>query len=348
LRIVPPDKTVCEAPNTTDTMSGKDQILITGANGFIGRALCYKLQEGEWPVRALIRSRHNFSENNTFLDPAFVDDIGVETDYSGILEEVQIVVHLAARVHVMSDTATDPLLEFRKVNTEGTVALANAAVEAGVKRFIYLSTIKVNGERTLDIPFSADDHVYPDDPYAISKWEAEHILHEIGRKTGMEIVIVRPPLVYGQGVKGNFLRLLEMVNKGAVFPLANVKNKRSMVSIDNLVDFLIRCTGHPAAANQTFLVSDGNDLATPQLIRLLARHLGKSARLIPFPLRALIGCAIFLGKESIVERLCGSLQVDISKTKKLLNWHPSFSVDDGLSKTVKWYREESGVSAGRF
>lgn len=330
-------------------MNDKDQVLVTGANGFVGSALCYRLQEEEWPVRALIRSSHVFSNNSPFIDTAFIDDIGVESDLAVHLERVRTVVHLAARVHVMQDTATNPLLEFRKVNTNGTVALANASVKAGVKRFVYLSTIKVNGERTLDDhPFNDDDPVNPDDPYAVSKWEAEQKLYQIGRETGLEIVIVRPPLVYGPKVKANFLRLLRLVDKGLLFPFASVKNKRSMIFIDNLVDFLICCIAYPAAVNETFLVSDGNDLSTPQLIGLLAKHLGKSDRLIPFPPALLKGCAKLVGKGNIAERLFESLQIDISKTKQLLNWQPPFSVDDGLMKTIKWYKEKPGSPVGQF
>ncbi|MCK5195191.1 MAG: SDR family oxidoreductase [Desulfobulbaceae bacterium] len=329
------------APNITDIMSGKYKTLVTGANGFVGSALCCRLQEKKWPVKALMRSSRGISNNNIFFDAASIGDIGNESELKGILKGIHTVIHLAARVHVMKETVSDSLREFRKVNVEVTTELANASAKEGIKRFIYLSTIKVNGDKTFDKPFSADDQADPTDPYAISKWEAEQRLHEIGRNTGMEIVVVRPPLVYGRGVKGNFLRLLEMVNKGAVFPLANVKNKRSMISIDNLVDFLMCCMAHPAAVNETFFVSDDDDLSTPQLIGLLAKHLDKSVRLMPFPLWALKGCATLLGKKNIVERLCGSLQIDITKAKKLLDWQPSVSVDEGLMKTVEWYREKS-------
>jgi nucleoside-diphosphate-sugar epimerase len=323
-------------------MNEKDQVLVTGANGFVGSALCRRLQKEKWPVRALVRSSHSLSHNISFTDTAFIDDIGVESDLATHLEGIRTVVHLAARVHVMHDTAVDPLLEFKKINTNGTIALANVSVRAGVKRFVYLSTIKVNGEQTFDYPFSADVPVHPIDPYAVSKWEAEQKLHEIGRETGLEIVIVRPPLVYGPMVKANFLKLMRLVDKGLVLPFGSIKNKRSMIYIDNLVDFLMCCIAHPVAVNETFLVSDGDDLSTPQLIGLLAKHLGKPDRLIPFPPGLLKGCAKLLGKGNVAERLFCSLQIDIRKAKKKLNWQPPFTVDYGLMKTGRWYKEKLG------
>ena len=310
-------------------------ILITGANGFIGRALCKRLLADGYQVRETVRSAAQMTALPSGVEGAMVGNIGLETDWSEALDGIDGIVHLAARVHVMRESAADPLAVFRQVNVEGTKCLAIAAANAGVKRFVYISSVKVNGESRSD-PYTEMDKPEPQDPYAVSKWEAEQILAEISSATGIEIVIIRPPLVYGPNVRANFLRLLRWVNKGVPLPLGMVDNRRSLVSLDNLVDFLITCIEHPAAAGETFLVSDGEDLSTPALIRRIALSMNIPARLIPVPVCLLRLGGSLLGKKSEVDRLCGSLQVDISKAKSVLGWKPPLSVDEGLAKTADW------------
>jgi len=264
-----------------------------------------------------------------------VGEIVGTTDFSEALAGITTVVHLAARAHIMRDTAADPLTAFRAVNVEGTLNLARQAVESGVKRFVFVSSIKVNGEATkLGMPFSADDMPAPLDPYGVSKMEAEQGLRQIAAETGMEVVIIRPPLVYGPGVKANFAALMRAVQRGWPLPLGAVHNQRSLVALDNLVDFIVTCLSHPQAANQTFLVSDGHDLSTTELVRGLARAAGVPARLLPVPVWALQAGASLLGKGDVVQRLCGNLQVDISKASNLLGWVPPVSVDEGLRRAM--------------
>ena len=253
---------------------------------------------------------------------------------------VQIVIHAAARVHVMSESSADPLAEFRKVNVDGTLNLARQAVAAGVRRFIFVSSIKVNGEGTEPgKPYKADDAPAPVDPYGISKLEAEHGLLALAAETGMEVVIIRPVLVYGPGVKANFRSMMNWLNKGIPLPLGSIRNKRSLVALDNLVDLIVTCIEHPAAANQVFLVSDGEDLSTTELLRRMGAALGKPARLLPLPGAWLNGAACLLGKGAIAQRLCGSLQVDIEKTRRLLGWTPPVTVDEALRKTARHFLE---------
>lgn len=247
-------------------------------------------------------------------------------------------VHAAARVHVMDDRASDPLAEFRRINVQGTLNLARQAAAAGVRRFVFISSIKVNGEATkLGIPFSADDIPAPLDPYGVSKMEAEQGLREIAAQTGMEVVIIRPPLVYGPGVKANFRAMMHWLTRGVPLPLGAIHNRRSLVALDNLVDLIVSCLDHPAAANQTFLVSDGEDLSTTQLLRRMGRALGKPVRLIPVPPALIKVGATLMGKRAVAQRLCDSLQVDISKTRQLLGWSPLLSVDEGLKKAAQGY-----------
>jgi nucleoside-diphosphate-sugar epimerase len=257
------------------------------------------------------------------------------TKWLSLLQDVDSVIHLAARVHVIRDSSSDPLAEFRSVNTEGTLNLARQAGEVGVRRFIFLSTIGVNGNSTLQGKvFAPTDTPSPYDPYSSSKYQAEIGLHSIAQSTGMEVVIIRPPLVYGANAPGNFGKLTRLVAKGLPFPLGSINNLRSFVGIDNLVDFIITCLEHPAAANETFLVSDGEDLSTPDLIRRMARAMNHPARLLPVPVWALQAGASLLGKGDAVQRLCGNLQVDISKARELLGWNPPFSADEGLKRAV--------------
>jgi len=248
-----------------------------------------------------------------------------------VVSNVDVVVHLAARVHVMRDAARDPITEYRRVNTEGTLNLARQAATAGAQRFVFLSSVKVNGETG---SFRESDVPAPSDAYGLSKYEAEQGLKEIAAETGMAVVIIRSPLVYGPDVQANFRALMRGLALGIPLPLAAVDNRRSLVGLDNLVDLIVTCIEHPAAANETFFVSDGEDLSTPQLISRLARAMGRPARLIPLPPTLLTTGAMLLGKRDVAQRLLGSLQVDISKARRLLGWSPPVSLDEGLTRTV--------------
>lgn len=305
-------------------------VLVTGANGFVGSALLERLNADGPVVTGTVR-RQAASPS----DLVTVGELGPETDWNGVLPGHQVVVHTAARVHVMQDSAVDPLAEFRRINVEGTLSLARQAAAAEVERFIFISSIKVNGEGTpLGGACTPEDAPQPGDAYGISKKEAEDGLRQIATDTGMEVVIIRPPLVYGPGVRANFLSMMRWLNRGIPLPLGSIKNTRSLVALDNLVDLIITCIDHPAAANQTFLVSDGEDLSTTELLQRMGVALGQPARLLPVPPALLSAGAALLGKKAIVERLLGSLQVDISKTRSLLGWAPPVSVDEALRKTA--------------
>ena len=263
-----------------------------------------------------------------------------KTDWTVALANVNQVVHLAARVHVMNDKSTDPLAEFREVNVEGTANLARQAAAAGVRRFVYLSSIKVNGEFTeVGLPFTADDAPAPEAPYGVSKHEAEQALCQIAADTGMEVVIIRPPLVYGPSVKANFESMMRWLARGVPLPLAAVtQNRRSLVALDNLVDLIATCLSHPAAANQTFLVSDGEDLSTAELLKRMGAAMGNPARLFYLPPALLKLGATGLNKPGIYLRLCSSLQLDITKTRRFLDWTPAVSVDEGLRRAAEGFR----------
>lgn len=267
-----------------------------------------------------------------------VADLSPETDWRAALEGVSAVVHTAARVHVMDDKVADPLAEFRRINVAGTLNLARQAAAVGVTRFVFISSIKVNGEATeLHRPFSADDEPAPLDSYGVSKMEAERGLREIASQTGMGVVMVRPPLVYGPGVRANFASMMRWLRRGVPLPLGAVHNARSLVALDNLVDLLVICCSHPAAAGQVFLVSDGEDVSTTELLRRAAQAMGRSAHLVPIPSTWLEGAAALLGKRDIAQRLCGSLQVDIEKTRQVLGWRPPLTLDEGLKKAVEGF-----------
>lgn len=333
-------------------------ILVTGATGFVGKAVVQRLLAEDNSQRVAVALRGDSQQWPERVLPRVTGDLEPTTDWSLALEYASAVVHCAARVHVMADTAVDPLAEFRRVNVQGTLNLARQAAAAGVQRFIFLSSIKVNGEATpapppLPLPggargkerekFSADDVPAPQDPYGISKMEAEAGLRQIAAQTGMAVVIIRPPLVYGPGVKANFAAMMRWLARRVPLPLGAIHNQRSLVALDNLVDLIVTCIDHPAAANQTFLVSDGEDLSTTQLLQRLGRALGKPARLIPVPAMLLKAGAALVGKPAIAQRLCGSLQVDISKTQQLLGWVPPLSVDEGLKRAAEGYLHEAPV-----
>jgi len=305
-------------------------ILLTGASGFLGDPLSDFLdQDSRFVLTRAVRRKASLKNSRD----ALIDDLHAGTDWAAALNGQDVVVHAAARAHIMKDEVPDPLAEYCKVNVEGTLNLARQAAEAGVSRFIYISSIKVNGEQTpLGKPFTAEDVPAPEDPYGVSKLEAETGLHEIASATGMEVVIIRPPLVYGPGVKGNFASMIKLVEKGLPLPLGAIHNKRSLVALDNLVDLIIKCIDHPAAANQVFLAGDGQDVSTTELLRGVGRAMGKPARLIPVPAGMLMFGAGLLGKKAVAQRLLGSLQVDISKVRNLLGWEPPLSVDEGLRR----------------
>lgn len=310
-------------------------VAVTGANGFVGKALVAELDARGREVRRLVRTPDGGAG-------IAVGAISSDTDWSDALEGVDTIIHAAARVHVMNEEARDPLAAFRLVNVAGTRKLGDQAAKAGVGRLIFVSSIKVNGEATVadlsNPAFTAADLPRPEDPYGQSKWEAELTLHEVAARTGLEVVIVRPPLVYGPGVRANFLRLIRLVQRGVPLPLGSVKNRRSLVGLDNLVDLLIRCVDHPAAVGQTFLVSDGHDLSTPELIRRLAEAMGRPARLLPFPPALLRLGGRLTGYLEEVKRLIGSLQADIRHTCEMLDWYPPVPVEEGIRRTMEAYR----------
>ncbi len=308
-------------------------VLVTGAYGFIGSRLCAGLRRDGISVLGVTRSVSSQPDDAKTIG---IGNLSSETDWTVVLKNVEKVVHLAARVHVMNDKSSDPMAEFRRVNVEGTASLARQAAVAGVKRFVFLSSIKVNGEFTeIGKPFTADDVPAPEDPYGVSKYEAEQLLRQIAAETGMEVVIIRPPLVYGPGVKANFRSMMRWLARGVPLPLAAVtQNRRSFVSLDNLVDLILICLNHPQAVNQTFLVSDGEDLSTAELLTRMGAAMLHPARLFYVPPSLLKLGTIALNKPGIYQRLCGSLQLDINKTRQLLGWVPPVSVYEGLRRAA--------------
>jgi len=304
------------------------RVLLTGATGFVGGALLRYLSTAGACVVAAVRS----SGTRRFSERVFeVGDISADTQWASALEGTTVVVHTAARAHISQEVSSNPLTEYRGVNVEGTLNLARQAAIAGVKRFVFISSIGVNGNINIR-PFTALDVPHPVEPYARSKWEAEQGLWRIQQATGMELVIIRPPLVYGPGAPGNFGSLVRWVGKGIPLPLGAIHNRRSLVGIDNLVDLIVRCIDHPAAANQVFLAGDGRDLSTTELLRLVGDAMGRPARLIPVPAGVLKLSAALLGRKAMAQRLLGSLQVDISQTCETLDWQPPFTVEEGLKR----------------
>jgi nucleoside-diphosphate-sugar epimerase len=316
------------------------RVLVTGATGFVGRTLCERLAQSGYIVRAAVRSRKGLP--TTVAEVADVGEIGSATNWSEALEGVDCVAHLAARVHMMNDSAANSNA-YMETNANGTRTLARAAARAGVRRFIFLSSIKVNGEETTGRGFSSQDEPRPLDPYGVSKWCAEQELLAVARETPMTAVTVRPPLVYGPGVRANFLRLLQWVDKGRPLPLGGVRNARSLVSIWNLTDLLAHVLEHPAAANATWMVSDGADLSTPDLIRVISQAMGRRVRLVSIPTGALRLLGATTGRSAAISRLCGSLTVDIAPTRERLGWDPPLSVTESITRTVQWYRDKKGI-----
>lgn len=322
-----------------------NKILVTGASGFIGSNLCKTLSEYGISARGSVRNL-NLISANTNIEYVSIGNINLNTNWKNILIDVDCIIHCAARVHVMKEKKADLLEMYRSVNVDGTKQLAEQAAKAGVKRIIFLSSIKVNGECTDDLHrdinlsnykkiFAYNDIPNPIDSYALSKFQAEKMLGEISSRTGLEVVVVRLPLVYGNGAKGNLARLIKLVKLGIPLPLGMIDNQRSMIGIDNLVDLLIRCIDHPEASGKTFLASDGEDLSTPELIKLIASSMGKKTNLFPFPISMLKFLGSVFGKREEINRLVGSLRIDNSYTKKILNWTPTVSVEEGIRKMVQ-------------
>lgn len=316
------------------------KILVTGAGGFVGTALIRAIDTEGWRVRAT--SRHLGRTWPERVEVIQMADISERPDWAFAVQGIDTVVHCAARVHVMRDETADPLTAFMAVNCAGTLELAKAAQQAGVRRFVFVSSIKVNGESTsLDHPFTADQEANARDPYALSKYEAEQSLRMLAANTGMEVVIIRPPLVYGPGVRANFRSMMNWLHRGVPLPFGAIHNRRSLVAVGNLASLIVRCVTHPAAANQTFLASDGEDLSTTQLLVALAAALGTRARLIPVPAAWIERTAALAGRADLAQRLCGSLQVDISKARQLLEWAPPLSVAEGLRHAAQQFLVEA-------
>ena len=325
-------------------------ILVTGAAGFVGSSLISNLLVNNYQVSAFVREVSPLFPDAVKQISGLLQDLVIDFPiYKGpaiekrkqlvaVLENIDVLVHSAARVHIMGDSSADPLAEFRKVNTAGTLNLARQAADAGVKRFIFISSVKVNGEMTEQgRSFRPNDEYIPDDPYGLSKYEAEQGLLAIARETGMEVVIIRPPLVYGPNVKANFASMMKWINKGIPLPFGAIHNQRSLVALDNLVNFIIHCIDHPRAANEIFLISDGEDVSTTTLLRKVADAFGKKPRLIPIPVYLMTFAAKLIGKGDVANRLFGSLQVDSSKARDLLGWKPVTTMDEQLKKTAEAY-----------
>ena len=315
-------------------------MLVTGATGFVGRAVVAMAARRGREVRGA--ARHALETKIAGTESIIIPGLGADTDWNRALEGVDVIVHTAARVHVMRDKATNPLAAFRGVNVEGTLKLARDAAARGVRRFVFVSTVKVNGERTREgHPFRPDEAPAPEGPYAVSKLEAEQGLQRIAKECALEVVVVRPPLVYGPGVRANFLGLIRAVDRGIPLPLAAVTSRRSLIGLTNLVDFLLVVATDPRAANETFLVSDGEDLTIGELVQRLGGALGRRARLVPVPPWILRSAAMLAGKRDIARRLLDSLQVDSTKAAEFVDWAPPLSIDDELKQTVAAWRAQS-------
>ena len=318
----------------------KRVIAVTGAHGFLGNALCMQMVEEGLNVRPLVRSSLPGDQYHMSIG-----SIGPLTDWSKALDGVDSIVHCAARAHIMNEQIRDSQRAYHLVNAQGTINLARQAADAGLRRFIFISSVKVNGESTLDgRPFRPDDEVGPSDPYGMSKYEAELALQHLGKTSSMEVVIIRPPLVYGPKVRANFAALMEAVSRGLPLPFGSVNNQRSFISLDNLMNFIILCIDHPLAASEIFLVSDGHDLSTPELVRLMAQVAGVKSRLFSIHPLLLRACATLFKRQALMQRLCSNLQLDISKSHERLGWMPPITVEEGLRRaflTVDYGRHVS-------
>jgi nucleoside-diphosphate-sugar epimerase len=321
-----------------------NRILVTGASGFVGRSLCNHLVSQGFQVRGTLLAWESAKALADGVVPVVVEPLQGETEWGDALNGVDTVIHLAARVHIMSDPSADPLLEFTRVNCDGTSRLAREAVKAGVRRLVFVSSVKVHGEEAAK-PYTEESPASPTDPYGISKWQAEQALREVESRSSLQVVVLRPTLVYGPGVKANFLNMMKVIHYGTPLPLASVRNRRSLIYLGNLVDALATCATHPGAAGKTFLVSDGEDLSTPELLRLTASALGTSARLFHFSTSLMQLTGKLTGKSPQMSRLTGSLAVDSSRIRTELGWRPPFSIEQGLKATAQWFLATQGGSA---
>lgn len=313
-------------------------VLVTGATGFVGCCLCTKLLADGHLVRGTLLSSELPDTLISTVEPVVIEPLGPATPWQHALAGIDVIIHLAARVHVMDDRTADPLAAFRLANVDGTAQLAREAAKAGVKRLVFVSSIKVNGEESVT-PYTETDSFHPSDPYGISKMEAELALRRIEAETGLEVVVVRPPLVYGPGVKANFLRMMQMIARCIPLPLSSIANIRSLLYVENLADALAVCATHTKAAGQTYLVSDGEDISTPKLIRRVAAAMDVPARLFPVPVVAMQLTGMLTGKKTAVQRLTGSLAVDSSKIRRELCWIPPFTMEEGLKETAEWFKK---------
>jgi UDP-glucose 4-epimerase len=311
-------------------------VLVTGASGFVGSELCAELSRAGHVVRATGRDPRRLPAGAS--ERAVIDELGPVTQWEAALDGIDCVVHLAARAHVMRDSKSNADL-YMRVNAEGTLRLATQSARAGVQRFVFLSSIKVNGDATSTRPFSPLDDPRPLDAYGESKWEGEKHALRVGRETGMEVVVMRSPLVYGPGVKGNFLALMEWVDKERLLPLGRIANRRSLVNVWNLCDLMLTLLTHPDVSGRVWMASDCEDMSTPELVRRMARLMGKRARLMSVPVPLLAWAGVVVGRRAQTARLCGSLQVDVTGTREELGWSPSVPVEEGLRRTVSWYQE---------
>jgi len=312
------------------------RVLVTGATGFVGKALCKKLLADGWPVVGTLRTGCSENKLPVGIKKIKITSIGPSTNWQKALNGIDTVIHLAARVHAFGDTAADPISAYRRVNVAGTKQLAQTAASMGVRRFIYMSSVKVIGEGNA-VAYTENDPPMPVDPYAISKYEAEQLLQEIDEKTGLEVVVLRPPLVYGPHVKANFLQLLKVVDMGIPLPFANVRNQRSFIFLENLLDAIITSIHHPKAAGKTYLLSDGIDTSTPELIQKMALALGRPVRIFPFSLNLLRLLAKISGRSETANKLLNSLALDSSRIRTELDWTPRFTMGEGLAETAVWY-----------
>lgn len=313
-----------------------EKILVTGASGFVGRQLCQTLSQKGFLVKGAVRQTAIAPAEAVQYVP--VGDIGPDTDWTEALIGVDLVVHLAGRAHIRRDRASNSMAEYERTNTLGTLRLAQMAAAAKIKRFIFLSSVKVNGEETHDQPFVETDRPAPLGAYAVSKWRAEDGLLHLSQQGSLPVVIIRPPLVYGPGVRANFLQLIRWVDSGLPLPLGKIKNRRSLVGLRNLMDFIIICLHNPAAGGEIFLVSDGEDLSTPDLLQRVGGFLGRSTHLIPVPFQFMSIMARIMGKKDHFNKLSHSLQVNMEKARNVLHWNPPFLVNEELEQTINWYK----------